>query len=88
VQHGGEAQFTSLNEQPIHVFFPRFGPNREDYSQYDPVIWLNRLTAECWYQKWFAGHQAAKPSPPDAPRPQYATAAQIIPVDFKKGQRL
>jgi hypothetical protein len=88
VQHGGEAQFTSLNEQPIHVFFPRFGPNGEDYSQYDPIIWLNKLTAERWYQDWFGGRQAAKPSAPDAPRPQYATAAQVIQVDFKKRQRL
>jgi hypothetical protein len=60
VQHGGEAQFTHLNEQPIHVFFPRSGPNGEDYSLNDPVIWLNKLTAEHWYQEWFGGRQAAE----------------------------
>jgi len=61
VQHGGEAQFTGLYEQPIHVFFPRNGPNGEDYSHYDPIIWLNQLTAQRWYQDWFGRRQAAKP---------------------------
>jgi hypothetical protein len=28
VQHGGEAQFTYLSEQPIHVFFPRVRAER------------------------------------------------------------
>jgi len=88
VQHGGEAQFTSLYEQPIHVFFPSTGPKGEDYSQYDPIIWLNKLTAQRWYQDWFGGRQAAKSSPTDPPRKQYATPAQVIPVDFKKRQRL
>ncbi len=88
VQHGGEAQFTYLYEQPIHVFFPRTGPKGEDYSQYDPIIWLNKLTAQHWYKNWFGGRQAAKPSPADAPRAQFPTPAQVIPVDFKKGQRL
>jgi hypothetical protein len=85
VQHGGEAQFTYLKEQPIHVFFPKFGPNGEDYRHFDPVIWLNKATAERWYQDWFEGRQAAELSPPDAPRPQYANA-QVI--DFKKRRRL
>jgi len=88
VQHGGEAQFTFLSEQPIHVFFPLFGPNGEDYSQYDPIIWLNKLTALRWYQDWFGGRQTAEPPAPDAPRQQYATPARVIPVDFKKRQRL
>ena len=88
VQHGGEAQFTYLSDQPIHVFFPRVGPNGEDYSQCEPIIWLNKLTALRWYQDWFGGRQAALPSPADAPRRQYATPAQVIPVDFNKRQRL
>lgn len=88
VQHGGEAQFTCLKEQAIHVFFPKFGPNGEDYRQYDPVIWLNKLTAERWYQDWFGGRRAAEPSPPDAPRPQFGTPARVIAVDFNKRQRL
>jgi len=88
VQHAGEAQFTYLSEQPIHVFFPRTGSNGEDYSQCDPVIWLNKLTAETWYREWFGGRQAALPSPPNAPRRQYATPAQVIRVDFNKRRRL
>jgi hypothetical protein len=88
VQHGGEAQFTYLSEQPIHVFFPRKGPNGEDYSQYDPVIWLNKLTAETWYREWFGGRQAVLPSPPNAPRRQYETPAKVIPVDFNRRRRL
>jgi hypothetical protein len=88
VQHGGEAQFTYLYEQPIHVFFPRVGPNGEDYSRNDPVIWLNKLTALHWYLHRFGSRQAAKPSPPDAPKQQYGKAAQVIPVDFKNRRRL
>jgi hypothetical protein len=88
VQHAGEAQFTHLSEQPIHVFFPRTGPNGEDYSQFDPVIWLNQLTAETWYREWFGGRQAARTSPPNAPRRQFETPAQVIRVDFNKRRRL
>jgi hypothetical protein len=88
VQHGGEAQFTGLYEQPIHVFFPRVGPNGADYSRYDPVIWLNKLTAQRWYQEWFGGRQPAKPPAADKPRKQYPTAAQVIHVDFNRRQRL
>jgi hypothetical protein len=87
VQHGGEAQFTYLYEQPIHVFFPKTGPNGEDYSHFDPIIWLNRVTAEHWYQEWFCGRQAAGQSPPRAPHRQYATDARVIRVDFKNKRR-
>ncbi len=69
VQHGGEAQFTYLKEQPIHVFFPKFGPNGEDYRQFDPLIWLNKFTAERLYQDWFGGRKAAIPSPPNMQPP-------------------
>jgi hypothetical protein len=88
VQHGAEAQFTGLYEQPIHVFFPRTGPRGEDYSHNDPLIWLNKLTAQRWYQDWFGGREPAQPAAQDAPRRQYATPAQVIPVDFKRRQRL
>lgn len=88
VQHGAEAQFKGLYEQPIYVFFPRSGPSGEDYSRYDPIIWLNQLTAERWYQDWFGGRQPAGPAAPGRPCIQYATPAQVIRVDFQKRQRL
>lgn len=88
VQHAGEAQFTGLSEQPIEVFFPRNGPNGEDYSHDDPVIWLNQLTAERWYQDRFGGWEADKPPKPHKPREQYPAPALVIPVDFTRKQRL
>ena len=88
VQHAGEAQFTGLYEQPIHVFFPRVGAKGENYMDADPVIWLNKFTAEHWYQKTFGGRKAAKPPAADAPRTQFPTPAQVIYVDFKSRQRL
>ena len=88
VQHGGEAQFTYLYEQPIHVFFPMTGLNGKNYSDYDPVIWLNKLTAEAWYEREFGGRKAVKSSPPAALHHEYETPAQVIPVDFKNKRRL
>ena len=38
--------------------------------------------------EWFGGRQAALPSPPNAPRRQYATPAQVIRVDFNSRRRL
>jgi hypothetical protein len=88
VQHAGEAQFTGLSEQPIHVFFPRVGPKGQDCSRYEPLIWLNKATALRWYKDWLDGRQAAKPPAPDAPRRQYPTNADVINVDFRTRQRL
>jgi hypothetical protein len=88
VQHGGEAQFTYLYEQPIHVFFPMTGLNGKNYGDCDPVIWLNKLTAEAWYEREFGGRKAVKSSPLAAPRQQNETPGQVIPVDFKNKRRL